>query len=52
MGRRNETNRRAHKKKVDHKKQKETNAETLRKEKLKQIQHQFNQKNNQNLHEE
>lgn len=45
MGRRNETNRLAHKKKADQKKQKSTNAETLRKEKLKQIQQQFNQQN-------
>lgn len=43
MGRRNETNRLAHKKKVDQKKQKATTAEILRKEKLKQIQQKFNQ---------
>lgn len=51
MGRRNETNRLAHKKKVDHKKSKATNAEALRKEKLKQIQQRFNQAN-QKLKEE
>lgn len=49
MGRRNETNRLAHKKKVDQKKLKLSNAETLRKEKLKQIQQKFNQQNNQDL---
>lgn len=52
MGRRNETNRLAHKKKIDQKKTKESNAEALRKEKLKQIQQQFNQQNNQNLQQE
>jgi len=52
MGRRNETNRLAHKKKVDQKKQKATNAETVRKEKLKKIQQQFNQQNNQDLQQE
>lgn len=49
MGRRNESNRSAHKKKVDQKKNKATNAEALRKEKLKQIQQQFNQQKNQDL---
>lgn len=49
MGRRNESNRLAHKKKVDQKKNKATNAEALRKEKLKQIQQQFNQQKNQDL---
>lgn len=52
MGRRNETNRLAHKKKVDQKKNKAANAEALRKEKLKQIQQQFNQQNNKDLQEE
>ncbi|WP_170108564.1 hypothetical protein [Flavobacterium kingsejongi] len=42
MGRRNETNRLAHKKKVDQKKSREKEAEQLRKEKLKQIQAKFN----------
>lgn len=45
MGRRNETNRLAHKKKVDQKKQREQQAETARKEKLKAIQQQFNVQN-------
>lgn len=49
MGRRNESNRLAHKKKVDQKKNKATNTEALRKEKLKQIQQQFNQQKNQDL---
>lgn len=49
MGRRNETNRLAHKKKVDQKKNKATNAEALRREKLKRIQQQFNEQNNQDL---
>ena len=49
MGRRNETNRLAHKKKVDQKKNKATSAEALRKEKLKLIQQQFKQQNNQDL---
>ncbi|MEG0916352.1 MAG: hypothetical protein RSF68_05005 [Myroides sp.] len=52
MGRRNETNRLAYKKKVDQKKNKASNAEALRKEKLKQIQQQFNQQNNQDLQQE
>ena len=52
MGRRNETNRLAHKKKVDQKKQKASNAETHRKERLKQIQQQFNQQNNQDLQQD
>ncbi|WP_313806952.1 hypothetical protein [Flavobacterium sp.] len=42
MGRRNETNRLAHKKKVDQKKNREKDAEQLRKEKLKAIMKQFN----------
>lgn len=37
MGRRNETNRLAHKKKVDSKKKRELDSEVLRKEKLKAI---------------
>ncbi|UYW01526.1 hypothetical protein K5I29_00880 [Flavobacterium agricola] len=37
MGRRNETNRLAHKKKVDQKKTREQEAQQARKEKLKQI---------------
>ena len=52
MGRRNETNRLAHKKKVDQKKQKASSSETLRKERLKQIQQQFNQQNNKDLQQE
>ncbi len=52
MGRRNETNRLAHKKKVDQKKQKASNAEALRKERLKQIQQQFNKQNNQDLQQD
>ncbi len=52
MGRRNESNRLAHKKKVDQKKNKATNAEALRKEKLKQIQQQFNQQKNQDSQQE
>lgn len=44
MGRRNETNRLAHKKKVDQKKSKEKEAEQLRKEKLKAIMQQFKDK--------
>ncbi len=51
MGRRNETNRLAHKKKVDQKKQKINNSEVVRKEKLKQIQQKFNQQRNQGLEE-
>ena len=42
----------AHKKKVDQKKNKASNADALRKEKLKQIQQQFNQQNNEDLQEE
>jgi len=49
MGRRNETNRLAHKKKVDQKKQKATASEASRKEKLKLIQQKYNQQNNQDL---
>jgi len=45
MGRRNETNRLAHKKKVDQKKTREQEAEQLRKEKLKAIARQFNENN-------
>ncbi|HSD14076.1 MAG TPA: hypothetical protein VLB74_05470 [Flavobacterium sp.] len=45
MGRRNETNRLAHKKKVDQKKNKEKEAAQLRKEKLKAIVQQFNDQN-------
>lgn len=41
MGRRNENNRLAHKKKADDKKKREQNAQALRKEKLKAIQQQF-----------
>lgn len=43
MGRRNETNRLAHKKKVDQKKNKEKEAEQLRREKLKAITKKFNE---------
>lgn len=46
MGRRNETNRLAHKKKVDQKKQREQSAKDLRKEKMKQILSQYNNENN------
>lgn len=46
MGRRNETNRLAHKKKVDQKKTREQEAQSSRKEKLKQIVSQFNKENN------
>jgi hypothetical protein len=46
MGRRNETNRLAHKKKVDQKKIREQETEKARKEKLKQIISQFNKENN------
>jgi hypothetical protein len=42
MGRRNETNRLSHKKKVDQKKSREKEAEQLRKEKLKEIAKKFN----------
>lgn len=45
MGRRNETNRLAHKKKADQKKQKMQNAAQTRKEKLKEIHKKFNEKN-------
>ena len=45
MGRRNETNRLAHKKKVDQKKNREKEAAQLRKEKLKVIVQQFNDQN-------
>ncbi|MCG2612337.1 hypothetical protein LZZ90_12550 [Flavobacterium sp. SM15] len=47
MGRRNETNRLAHKKKVDQKKNKEKEAEQLRKEKLKTIMKKFKDENEQ-----
>jgi len=42
MGRRNETNRLNHKKKVDQKKTREQEAERLRKSKLKEIVKKFN----------
>jgi hypothetical protein len=42
MGRRNETNRLDHKKKVDQKKNREKEAEISRKEKLKAIMNKFN----------
>lgn len=42
MGRRNETNRLSHKKKVDQKKAREQEAERLRKNKLKEIVKKFN----------
>lgn len=42
MGRRNETNRLEHKKKVDQKKNKQKDAESSRKEKLKAIMTKFN----------
>lgn len=45
MGRRNETNRLAHKKKVDQKKIKEQESAQLRKDKLKAITRQFKNKN-------
>jgi len=45
MGRRNETNRLANKKKVDQKKTREQEAAQLRKEKLKAIAQQFKDKN-------
>lgn len=44
MGRRNEANRLAHKKKVDQKKQKTKDAAQIRKEKLKEIHKKFNEK--------
>lgn len=46
MGRRNESNRLAHKKKVDQKKTKEQEAAQLRKEKLKSIARKFNDTSN------
>jgi len=46
MGRRNEVNRLAHKKKVDQKKKKEQENALSRKEKLKAIQQQFLKQNN------
>ena len=49
MGRRNETNRLAHKKKVDQKKRKEQTAEQSRKEKLKLIQQKFNEQKSTDL---
>lgn len=45
MGRRNETNRLAHKKEVDQKKNREKESAQLRKEKLKAIVKQFNDQN-------
>ena len=42
MGRRNETNRKDFKKKIDNKKEKEKNSQETRKEKLKQIISKFN----------
>lgn len=45
MGRRNETNRLNHKKKVDQKKTREKDAEQLRKDKLKEITKKFNASN-------
>jgi len=45
MGRRNETNRLAHKTKVDQKKVREQESKNSRKEKLKQIITQFNKDN-------
>jgi hypothetical protein len=45
MGRRNETNRLNHKKKVDQKKAREKDAEQIRKEKLKEIARSFNNMN-------
>lgn len=49
MGRRNETNRLAHKKKVDQKKRKEQTTEQSRKEKLKLIQQKFNEQKSTDL---
>lgn len=46
MGRRNETNRLAHKKKADDKKQRQQNATETRKEKLKQIISKYNASTN------
>lgn len=46
MGRRNEANRLAHKKKTDQKKTREQEAEQARKEKLKAIAKKFNENNN------
>ena len=46
MGRRNETNRKAHKKKADDKKNRENEAKQLLKEKRKAILTQFNQNQN------
>ena len=46
MGRRNETNRLSHKKKVDQKKIREKDAEQIRKEKLKEIMNKFNATDN------
>lgn len=45
MGRRNETNRLNHKKKVDQKKIREKDAEQLRNDKLKEITKKFNASN-------
>jgi len=45
MGRRNEANRLAHKKKADDKKKRTQDANSVRKEKLKHIVRQFNQQN-------
>ena len=46
MGRRNEANRLAHKKKADDKKKRAQDAHSLRKEKLKRIVQGFNEQNN------
>lgn len=46
MGRRNEANRLAHKKKADDKKKRARDAHSLRKEQLKRITQQFNRQNN------
>ena len=46
MGRRNEANRLAHKKKADDKKKRAQDAHSLRKEKLKRIVQGFNERNN------
>lgn len=46
MGRRNETNRLAYKKKVDNKKEREKNSQESRKDRLKQIISKFNNKKN------
>lgn len=51
MGRRNETNRLAHKKKADDKKKRELDAQAFRKEKLKAIQQQFLQQQKTDIQE-